>query len=148
MICETLSQISHSDASLDVNIQGGFAFARCAILCFREYQINELGYRGCLIFTCVFINIQVSCVVPLTVIPALMYDEKVLLLRHGVAIQLSPHLRQGSMVYEGSVRALTRNLASKIFMLATSSLTAQVEQFSITEVNIDTEPNRSSQNEN
>jgi len=39
------------DASLDVNIQGGFAFARCAILCFREYQINELGYRGCLIFT-------------------------------------------------------------------------------------------------
>lgn len=42
---------SQLDASINVNIQGAFAFARCAILCFREYQINEIGYRGCLIFT-------------------------------------------------------------------------------------------------
>lgn len=39
------------DASIEVNILGGFAFSRCAILAFRELEINELGYRGCLIFT-------------------------------------------------------------------------------------------------
>lgn len=39
------------DASINVNIHGGFAFARCAILAFREYEINSLGYRGALIFT-------------------------------------------------------------------------------------------------
>jgi hypothetical protein len=39
---------------VNTNIQGGFAFAREAILSFREYEINELGYRGALIFTFVF----------------------------------------------------------------------------------------------
>ncbi|KAF9516899.1 hypothetical protein BS47DRAFT_1375801 [Hydnum rufescens UP504] len=39
------------DQSIQTNIYGGFAFAQEAILSFREYEINELGYRGALIFT-------------------------------------------------------------------------------------------------
>jgi len=39
------------EESVQTNILGGFAFAQESILSFREYAINELGYRGTLIFT-------------------------------------------------------------------------------------------------
>lgn len=44
------------DKSINTNIFGGFAFAREAILSFRELSLNELGVRGVLIFTYVSLH--------------------------------------------------------------------------------------------
>jgi len=37
--------------SSQTNVLAGFAFAQEAITAFREYEVNDLGYRGTLIFT-------------------------------------------------------------------------------------------------